>query len=89
MLCEFHHHLVHEGAFTITGDPTNGTIDLTKPGDAPRGEQPTSNPDRLIGNHRRHGFRPTHDRTHTGDRPDYDYIAAVVAERRRYLNPST
>lgn len=89
ILCDFHHHLVHDAGWTIEGDPDDG-IELVDPNDGrPRGDAPTSNPDRVIDTHRRHGFRPAHDRTPDGDRPDYGYISEVIAHNRHRLNPTT
>ena len=94
MLCEFHHHLVHEGGWSIDGDPADG-VQLIRPADngptesAPRGEQPASSPNRITDTHRRHGFRPKHDREPAWDRPDHAYISAVIAESRKRLDPTT
>ena len=88
MVCEFHHHLVHEGGWGIVGDPGKG-IELVRPAEnAPRGEQPISTPNRITNTHQRSGFRPKHDRE-PDDRPDYGYINDVIAHNRRLLNPTT
>lgn len=88
MLCEFHHHLVHEGGWHIEGRPSDG-VELVGPaGVAPRGEQPRSAVEQVTDTHRRHGFRPKHDQAPGGHPVDQSYISAVIAQNRRLLNPA-
>ena len=41
LLCPAHHHLVHEGGWTITGNPRDGTLRFHRPG---RGSAVTAEP---------------------------------------------
>jgi hypothetical protein len=43
-VCAYHHHLVHEGGFTMTLDP-NGTVDVRRPDGTLLPNQPTTQPD--------------------------------------------
>ena len=84
MLCPYHHRLVHEGGWTITGHPNN-QLSFS----APRGEhtthspETTTDPGAIPRRHRRNGRQPELICRWDGTRPIYADLAAHI---RRYDN---
>lgn len=83
LVCDFHHHLVHEGGWSIEGKPAFDLAFVAPPeqAHAPRGEHAPSHPRRLADRHREYGFRPQLE-CHADGRPDYGYISEVLAHNR-------
>lgn len=79
LLCPFHHRLVHEGGWTVTGGPHEQLAFV-----APRGERTTvappepTDPGAVPRRHRRAGRKPALICHRDGTRPDYAEIISHI-----------
>ena len=79
MLCPYHHRLIHEGGWTITGS-ANGELVFV----APRGEQithshpPATDPGAIPRRHRRNGHKPEPICNWDGTRPNHAELAGHI-----------
>ena len=88
LVCDFHHHLLHEGGWSVQGKPG---IDLrfVAPSDEPphvtrhRTSTPTSTPDALVDRHRAAGFRPQLVCHWDGGGLDYAFTSQILAHNRK------